>query len=111
MAKYVAVNQIEYLKDKKNIVVIKPGEVLPSHFSEQEIQRLVKLRAVRKMEIDMSIPAGEVVQDEKPAAEAATGRAALEARANELGVKFRKNTTDEKLAEDVAAAEADEELL
>lgn len=100
MAKYIAVNQIEYLRDKKKAVV-KPGAALPNHFDAKEIKRFLKLRAIREVEVDTSIP-DENVDDDK--VDGNEERAALEAKAKELGVKFRKNTSDEKLAEDVAAA-------
>ena len=43
--------------------------------------------------------------DEAPADDEPLGRDALKARANELGVQFARNISNEKLAELIAAAE------
>jgi len=53
--------------------------------------------------------AGEAEEAEEPAEtdDATSDREALEARANDLGVEFRANISDETLAERVAAAEAE----
>lgn len=84
-----------------------PGTVFVSE--GDELKCLIAARAVREAsDRDVqSAKANKVFFGEASKAEPdSSGRAALEARAKELGVTFRKNTNNEKLAELIAEAEA-----
>lgn len=90
-----------------------PGAVFVSE--GDELKHLIVARAVREAtERDVqSAKANKVFFGESakvepaPAEPDSSGRDAIEARAKELGVTFRKNTNDDKLAELIAEAEAE----
>lgn len=97
---------------KGNPPEVKPGSVWLA--TKQEVSDLIPMNAARQA-TDEEIAAFEkstanrttaTVDVSQTVKEPATARATLEARANELGVKFSANLGDEKLAERVADAEA-----
>lgn len=108
---YYAVHQIQHYSDGQ-FVTIPPGNLVGG-LDEAEAQRLLKLGALttdRPSNVE-SVPApvhnAPSVQEQVQEAKAARSREQLEARAEELEVKFNKNISDEKLAERLAEAEAE----
>lgn len=109
MATYYAIHQIQYYEDGK-VVSVAPGSIVGG-LDEKELERLAELGAVSsdrpKALLDAPAPVHSApsVQAQAAEAQAAHSREELEARAQELEVKFNKNISDEKLAERIAEAE------
>ena len=110
MAFYTAVHRIETRNDKGDLVAYEPGEALAG-FDADTIKTLLASGAAVEGEApgvvtETSKPAGETAFEAPSKQDLTDGRTSLEARAVELGVQFRSNISDEKLAEKVAEAEA-----
>ena len=82
-----------------------PGTIFESEGAE--LQQLLDCQAVREATSDeLKLNAIADVETDADGAPVETDRDKMEARAKELGVSFRKNTSDEKLAESIAEVEA-----
>ena len=82
-----------------------PGTIFESEGAE--LKQLLDCRAVREATSDeLKLHAIADTETDAEGKAADTDRDKLEAQAKELGVSFRKNTSDEKLAESIVEAEA-----
>lgn len=77
--------------------------------TESELKLFEMTRATGQPAPVVADPAANV--DETGQDVASDDRAALEAEAQELGIKFQKNTSDEKLRERITEAKAADNLL
>lgn len=105
-----AVHLIQTRNEKGDLVEYHPGEALAG-FDADTLKGLIASGAAAEGEVlgvvtEALKPASETVFEAPSKQDLTDNRVSLETRAAELGVQFRSNISDEKLAEKVAEAEA-----
>lgn len=108
----VAIHLVQTRNAEGDLVQFHPGEALVG-FDDAEVKRLTAAGAVQELDAaDRMIVTENVTQpvamDDIPPSkkELPSAREQMEARAQELGVQYRSNISDDKLAEKIVEAES-----